>query len=290
VTRLPRQRLGRSGIRVGRIAYGCSRLVWDPAVDAVRSKIAAAVELGMTLIDTADVYGGEFGRCEEILGAALTPSLRGDVVLATKFGVVPGGGRYDNTAGYARAGCIASLRRLSVDHIDLYQVHRPDPLAHPEPLAAALTRLRDEGKIREVGVSNFSVAQTEALQAYLPFPIATVQPRLSLAHLDAVRDGTLDQCVRAGITPLAWGPLDAGRLVTDPAGPLTEALAELADRHGVRPAAIALAFLLALPSGVVPIVGTQDRRRLGDLAEASQVMLLSTDCYRLMTAAGMTFP
>jgi aryl-alcohol dehydrogenase-like predicted oxidoreductase len=292
---MPSQRLGRSDIRVGRIAYGCSRLAWDPRVATARAKIGAALDLGMNLIDTADVYGGEFGRCEELLGAAMTAPLRDRMVLATKFGVVAGGGRYDNSGSYATAACTASLRRLAVDHIDLYQVHRPDPLAHPEPLAGALARLRGDGKIREVGVSNFTVAQVEALQAYLPFPIATIQPKLSLTRLDALRDGMLDHCTRTGVTPLAWGPLDGGRLVADPAGadvpaPLRAALAELAGRHEVGPAAIALAFLLALPAGVIPIVGTQDRTRLAGLAAAARVELAAADCYQLMTAAGMTFP
>lgn len=289
--------LGLSGIRVGSISYGCSRLARDPGPEAVHSTIAAALDLGMTLIDTADVYGGEFGRCEELLGAALrsSPTLRERMVLATKFGVLRGGGRYDNSGAYARSACIASLRRLSVDHIDVYQVHRPDPLAHPEPLASALTQLRNEGKIREVGVSNFSVAQLEALQAYLPFPVATLQPQVSLIHLDAIGDGTLDYCVRADVTPLAWGPLGGGRLVTDPPGAdvpgaLVAVMRELAQHWGVGPGAIALAFLLALPAGVVPIAGTCNLRRMADLAEATRVLLSADDCYRLMTAAGLAFP
>ena len=153
------------------------------------------------------------------------------MILATKGGIQPPK-PYDSSAGYLRSACEASLSRLGVDVIDIYQVHRPDLLAHPGEVAEVLTELRDAGKVGEVGISNHSVAQARALQAYLDFPIATSQPEFSPLHLDPLVDGTLDLCMELGMAPLAWSPLAGGRLVGElPAGDLR---AEAVDR-GVRP-------------------------------------------------------
>ena len=119
---------------------------------------------------------------------------------------------YDSSpAGAARRRARRRCGACSVDVIDLYQIHRPDMFTHPADVAATLAALRDEGKIREVGVSNHTPAQVDALQAHLPFPLVSNQPEYSAAHLDPLRDGTFDACMRDGITPLAWSPLAGGR-------------------------------------------------------------------------------
>lgn len=187
VAGIPAIRLGRSELWVSRIAYGCWRLA-NSSLAGARRNIETAVQHGMTLIDTADVYGrssvGELGDAEAILGEVLAkaPALRPQITIATKGGIVPGA-RYDSRAAYIRSACEASLRRLRVDTIDLYQVHRPDIFTHPEEVARSLADLRQTGKVREVGVSNYSASQFNALQGFLPFPIATTQPELSLMHL-----------------------------------------------------------------------------------------------------------
>ena len=156
------------------------------------------------------------------------------MVLATKGGIAPPDAVRLQPGG-AAAACEASLRRLGVDVIDLYQIHRPDLLTHPADVAATLAALRDEGKIREVGVSNHTPAQVDALQAHLPFPLVSNQPEYSAVHLDPLRDGTFDACMRDGVVPLVWSPLAGGRLATgDGVRPeLLAVLDGLAEREGV---------------------------------------------------------
>lgn len=185
---------------------------------------------------------------------------------------------------YLEQACDDSLRRLGVDVIDLYQIHRPDLFTHPAEVAATLVKLKEAGKIVEVGVSNHTPAQTDALQAHLPFPIATDQPQFAMTHLDPLRDGTLDRCMRDGVTPLAWSPLAGGSLATgeglDPA--LLAIIDELAGREGVNRAAIAVAFVLAHPSRPVALLGTQNPARLAELGAATSVTLTRDDVYRII--------
>ena len=208
------------------------------------------------------------------------------MVLATKGGIRPPI-PYDSSAAGLRAACEDSLRRLGVDVIDLYQVHRPDMLAHPAEVAATLAALRDEGKIREVGVSNHTVAQVEALQAHLPFPIATTQPEFSAAETGPMRDGTFDHAMQHGLMPMAWSPLAGGRLATgvDAPAALIETLDELAAREGVERSIMALAFVLAHPSRPVCIIGTQTPARIAGALAALDVTLDRNDVYDLIEAS-----
>lgn len=290
------QRLGPSDLTVGPISYGCWRLTASDANDA-RSKIETALDHGMTLIDTADIYGlgdpAGFGGAEVALGAVLAeePGLRDRMVLATKGGIDPGV-PYDSSPEYLRSACEASLRRLGVDVIDLYQIHRPDLLAHPADVAAVLLELRESGKVRELGVSNYSPAQQAALQAHLgDVRLVTTQPELSLLHLDPVDDGVLDAAMAENLTPLAWSPLGGGLLATgDAPEGLIGVLDELAEREGVTRSAIALAWVMAHPSGAIPIIGTQRLDRIADAATATRVKLSRTDWYSLVAAAGRDLP
>ncbi len=292
------RRVGDLALAASPIAFGCWRFTdEDPAQAA--SLVTAALEAGMTLIDTADIYGYEgdgsgFGKAETILGRVLAaePGLRDRMILATKGGIVPGV-PYDSSADHLRSACDASLRRLGVDVIDLYFVHRPDTFAHPAEIAAALTELRHAGKIREVGLSNHTPTQHEALAAHLDFPIAATQPEWSALHLDPIRDGTFDLCMRDGVTPLAWSPLGGGALATG-VGVRPELLAtldRLAEREGTDRATIALAFALAHPSRPVAIVGTQKAARLTEAMGALQVTLDRTDVYDIVEASdGVPLP
>jgi predicted oxidoreductase len=213
-------------------------------------------------------------------------------VLATKGGIVPGV-PYVSEPEYLVAACEASLRRLGVDHVDLYQIHRPDPFTHPAAVAAAFVSLRERGLVREFGVSNHTPAQTAALQAHLPFPVASTQPEFSVVALQSLRDGTLDQCAALGIRPLAWSPLAGGRLATgDGVRPeLLAVLDRLAEREGVTRAAVAVAFVLAHPTRPVAIVGTQQPARLTELAAATSVHLDRRDVYDLVVASdGVPLP
>jgi predicted oxidoreductase len=253
----------------------------------------------MNLVDNADVYGFDwggtgFGQVEEILGSVLAgaPGLRDRMVLATKGGILPPL-PYDSSPAYLRTACEASLTRMGVDVIDLYQIHRPDLYAHPADVAATLTELRVAGKIREVGVSNHTPAQVAALQAHLDFPIATNQPEFSARRLYPMRDGTFDQCMQLGITPMAWSPLAGGSLATGD-GVAPELLAELdrlAEREGVDRSHIAMAFVLAHPSRPIAIVGSQNIDRITDTVRALAVQIDRSDVYAIVQASeGVPLP
>jgi len=274
------------------VAFGCWRLT-DPDAGRNAELVEAAVDLGLNLVDNADVYGLDWGgrgwgTCEEALGEVfrLRPGLRDRVLLATKGGIVPGT-PYDSRGSYLVSACEASLRRLGVDSVDLYQIHRPDHFAHPAEVASALVSLHERGLVGAVGVSNHTAAQTRALQAHLPFPIATTQPEFSALTLDPMRDGTLDLCLETGMLPLAWSPLAGGRLADgDRVRPeLIGALDAIASDHGVSRTVIAVAFVLAHPSTPVAILGTQNPRRIEQLSIAPSVALSRTELYRIIEAS-----
>jgi predicted oxidoreductase len=282
----------------GPLSFGCWRFV-DADVGRAADLIEAALDAGMTLVDNADVYGLDWGgqgwgSCEENLGAVLAhrSGLRDRMVLATKGGIVPGV-PYVSDPGYLVEACEASLRRLGVDHVELYQVHRPDLFAHPAVVAKALASLRERGLAVEVGVSNHTPSQVAALQAHLPFALASHQFEMSVARLQPLRDGTLDHCTATGVAALAWSPLAGGRLATGErlSAELLAVLDRLAERESVTRAAIAVAFVLAHPARPVAIIGTQRPERLVELAAATRVRLDRRDLYELIVASdGVPLP
>jgi len=283
---------------VGPLALGLWRYTTDD-LDAAAGLVESAVDLGINLVDNADVYGFDwggrgFGACEDLLGQVLTarPGLRDRIVLATKGGIVPPV-PYDSGPETLRKACEASLRRLGVERIDLYQVHRPDMYTHPAEVAATLDRLVTEGKVGAVGVSNHTPTQTAALAAHLEAPLVTTQPEFSAVRLDPLRDGTLDQCAATGMVPLAWSPLAGGRLASgDGLRPkLIEVLDRISEREEVDRATTAVAFVLAHPTSPVAIVGTQQPARLEALARAPSVVLDRNDVYDLIEASdGVPLP
>ncbi|MDZ7674805.1 MAG: aldo/keto reductase [Acidimicrobiales bacterium] len=283
---------------VGPLAFGCWRFTHDD-VSHAQHVLETALDAGLNLVDTADVYGLDwggagFGENERLLGDVLSesPALRERMVLATKGGISPPV-PYDSSPNAVRRSCEESLRRLRVDVIDLYQVHRPDLFAHPADVVDTLCSLRDEGKIRAIGVSNHNVEQHRAVEAHLGEPLATSQPELSVLTLDPIRDGVLDHCMATGTLPLAWSPLAGGRLASGDAVPaeLTTKLDDLARREGVRRADVAVAFVLAHPSRPVAILGTQTPERIVASIAACSVHLDRTDVYDLIVASeGVALP
>jgi predicted oxidoreductase len=277
-------------LSVGPLGYGCWRLVNMSVADA-RARIEQALSSGMNLIDTADVYGLDwggtaFGSAETLLGEVLAdaPDLRGEMVLASKGGIIPGV-PYDSA--YLEQACDDSLRRLGVEQLDLYQVHRPDLLCHPEETARALERLKSSGKVRELGVSNYAPHQTSTLMSYLPGAIVSQQPEYSALHLDPLFDGTFDQCMQHRQLVLAWSPLAGGRLASGTDGPeaLREVLRELAEREGVDLASIALAFVLAHPARPVVLVGSTNPEHMARATRCLGVRLDRADVYRMIEAS-----
>jgi predicted oxidoreductase len=282
-----RRRLGGSDLEVGAIAYGCWRLT-EGDLDAAHAKVAAALDAGWTLIDTADIYGWDgsdgWGDAERLLGRVLAeePGLRDRMVLATKGGIRPGV-PYDWSGTHLREACEASLERLGVDHVELYQLHRPDVLTPAEETADALTELVERGLVRHLGVSNVTPAQFDLLRSRLEVPLVTTQPEFSAWHVDPVHDGTFDHAARLGVTPLAWSPLGGGRVGAG--GPVDEALARLAASLGVEPSTVALAFVLRHPVGAVPILGTRSPARIRAAAAALELELDRSQWYELYQAS-----
>jgi predicted oxidoreductase len=290
--------LGKSGLTIYPVAWGMWRTTGDVA-SATRS-VAAARESGITLFDTADIYGLDgghgFGTAESLLGEVLKaePTLRKSMVIATKGGIRPGV-PYDSSAAYLQSACDASLKRLGIDQIDLYQIHRPDLLTHPGEVAEGLVKLKRAGKINAVGVSNYTAAQTAALQAWLDLPLVSHQPELSPLHIDAVTDGVLDQAMERDMAVLAWSPLAGGRLTDSPsdgrARAVVEELDRLALREGVSRASLALAWVMAHPARPIPIVGSQTPERIRAIKEVFKVRLDRADWYSVLVASrGVALP
>ncbi len=283
--------LGRGGISVSSLAWGMWRFAGS---DAEASRLVHAVlDSGITLFDTADIYGfdgqGGFGDAEALLGRVLDaePGLRGRMVLATKGGIMPPL-PYDQSAAYLMAALEASLTRLGVDQVDLYQIHRPDILAHPQEVARTLENMVTAGKVRSLGVSNMTVHQIAALQHFLTVPLATTQPEISALRINCIENGELDQAMMLGMTPLAWSPLGGGRLA-DPQDDRARAVAAELDRVaatvGISRTAAAYSWLMAHPAGIVPIVGTQNAGRVVEAADAYTLNWTRADWYAVLVAA-----
>lgn len=276
----------------GRYGLGLWRFTTESVADATRL-ISVAVDNGVTLLDNAAVYGRNwggkgFGAAEELLGAVLrkSPTLREKVCVATKGGITPGI-PYDQSPATLRRECEDSLRRLGVERIDLYQVHRPDLFAHPRETAETLMALRREGKIDRVGVSNFTPSQHEALAAHLNVPIETTQPEYSAAALGPLRDGTFDLCMRDGVVPLAWSPLAGGRLVTgeNVRPELLAVIDDIAKARGTTREQVAYAFVLSHPARPVVLLGTQKPERIVTATSSPVQSLDRTELYRIVAAS-----
>ena len=288
-----RRPLGASGLTVGPLAWGMWRFKGEDVV-AAQARVEAALDAGLDLLDTSDVYGpdnGEpFGAAEQLLGQVLkaAPHLRGRMTLATKGGIEIGA-PYNSGSAYLTSACEASLRRMGVERVELYQVHRPDLLAHPADVARTLEDLRTAGKIAEAGVSNHTPSQVAALQAHLPFPLASVQPEFSALAIAPLSDGVLDQAMERGLAVLAWSPLGGGRIASGEGAARGAAVAEALDRvaqaQGVSRTAAAYAWILAHPSRPIPIVGTQDPARIAAAADALRVTFSRADWYIVLAAA-----
>ncbi|MGO9201217.1 MAG: aldo/keto reductase family oxidoreductase [Limisphaerales bacterium] len=303
--------LGVSPLQSSRLAYGCWRVAgtWNPAEvtpagrAAGRRAILAACEAGYTLFDNADIYCG--GEAERIFGEVLkeVSGLRERILVATKGGIRPGGDprpdcppRYDFSARHILRACEASLRRLGIETIDLYMLHRPDFLADPQEVAQAFSKLKEAGKVRYFGVSNFRPSLVTALQAVCPMPLVAHQVEISLAKLDAFTDGTLDQCLIERLTPMAWSPLAAG-LLGNGAGELLPSqkvyhperflpvVDGVARERGATRICVVLAWLLKHPGGILPIIGSVRPERIREAAQAAELELTREEWYRLLIAA-----
>jgi len=271
---------------VHRLGYGTMRLVGDGAWgepsdpgEACRV-LRRAVELGVTLIDTADAYGPEIA--ERLIAEALHPYPAG-LVIATKGGITrqgPAKSEYVGRAGYLIQCVEMSLRRLKVERIELYQLHRIDSRTPLEESLGALRQMREQGKIRHIGLSEVSPAQIEEAQKIVP--IVTVQNRYSLA--DRQHEATVAWCEQRGIGFLPWYPMTAGK-VLKPDHPSAQALAHIAARHSASVPQILLAWLLRRSPVMLPIPGTSKVVHLEENVAAAELKLSAEDFAEIEGAA-----
>jgi pyridoxine 4-dehydrogenase len=257
-------------LEVHRLGFGAMRItgegIWGPPDDPEEAKrlLRRVVELGIDLIDTADSYGPEVS--ENLIAEALHPYPDG-LVIATKGGLRrtgPGQWPRDARPERLKECCEASLRRLKLDRIDLYQLHAPDPKVPYEESVGALKELQDEGKIKHVGISNVSIDELSRARAIVE--VVTVQNEYNLAHRDS--EDVLDECERLGIGFIPWFPLATGDLA-EPGGPLDR----IAGEHDATPAQIALAWLLARSPVMLPIPGTASVEHLEENVAAARIEL-----------------
>lgn len=288
------RKLASNELEMSSVAWGMWRLAEDGRrVDEAARLVHAALDAGITLFDTADIYGFDgssgFGDAEALLGEVLAsePGLRQRMVLASKGGIRPPL-PYDQSPEYLAEAIDASLRRLQVDTIDLYQIHRPDILAHPQEVARALEDAMTAGKVRSLGVSNFTMAQIEALVHFLSVPLATTQPEISPLRIDCFENGELDQAMRLGLTPLAWSPLGGGQLLAPRTKRDLAVAAELdrvAAAQGTSRSVAAYSWLMAHPAGIVPIIGSQNPDRICEAMQALSMRWTREDWYAVLVAA-----
>lgn len=284
--------LGRSGLLVSPIAWGMWRFAGVAPAEG-RTLIEAALAAGVTLFDTADIYGFDgadgFGSAETLLGAILaeSPGLRERMVLATKGGITPPV-PYDSGRDYLTTALDASLHRLRVEQVDLYQIHRPDLLTHPHELARTLEQMVASGKVRAVGVSNFTLDQTRALARFLTIPLASQQPEFSPLHTAPMTEGLVDLAMAEDVATLAWSPLGGGRIAqpqTAREHAVAAALDAVGARYGVSRTAVTYSWIMAHPARAIPIAGTQSPARIAELPDAFKVGWTRRDWYDVLVAA-----
>ena len=257
-------------LEVHRLGFGAMRItgkgIWGPPddPDEARRLLRRVVEAGVDLIDTADSYGPEVS--ENLIAEVLHPYPDG-LTIATKGGLRrtgPGQWPRDGRPEWLKEACEASLRRLKLDRIDLYQLHSPDPRVPYEDSVGALKELQDEGKIRHVGVSNVSVDELHRARGIVE--VVTVQNRYNLE--DRASEEVLEVCEEAGIGFIPWFPLATGRLAR-PGGPVDD----LARAHDATPSQIALAWLLARSPLMLPIPGTSSVEHFEENLAAARIEL-----------------
>ncbi len=281
-----------------RLVYGVWRLADDADTSPahVAAKIDACLAQGITTFDHADLYGGH--RCEALFGAALRarPDLKSRPQLVSKCDIVIPGGLhgqprlkfYDTTPAHVRASVLRSLDLLGVERLDLLLIHRPDPLMDADATGAALDALVDEGLIAAAGVSNFLPHDFQLLASRMKHPLVTNQIELSLAARAPWTDGQLAFLQQQRVRPMAWSPLGGGALLDaqHPVGArVLPALQRLGREFGVSADAVALAWLLMHPAGIVPVAGTNRLERIARLSDAFRVRLDRQDWFELWTLA-----
>jgi predicted oxidoreductase len=289
----------KGGPEVSRIALGLWRLADHPVKSPQDTLeiLHKALEVGITTIDQADIYG-DYGS-EEILGKALSlqPSIREKLQIVTKCGIKLISSRrpfhkiksYDTSREHIKASVDASLKAIQTDYINLLLIHRPDPLMDPVEISETFDELKKAGKVLHFGVSNFTPSQFDLIQSQLDFPLVTNQIQLSVQHYYPLTDGTLDHCIIKGISPMAWSPLGGGQLfqkVDETTLRIQNILHEVKAKHQEASIdQVLLAWLLKHPSKVIPVIGTGNLDRIVSAAGAEQIYMSREEWFEIWAAS-----
>ena len=265
--------------------------------DQVKGKLAirAALDVGYTHFDHADIYGD--GHCESLFGELLkelikeSPTIRDRLIITSKAGIRHNPKRYDFSEKHLTSSVENSLKRLNIDCLDMFLLHRPDYLFNAEEVAKTFQQLRTSGKVKYFGVSNFSPSQINLLQSALDEPLLVNQIEINIHKISSFTDGTLDQCQQLGITPIACCPLGG---VAYPAWGNTFStadeqrikieLAQQADKYNCQPWQLILAWLLKHPANISPIIGSTTPERILAAKQALKIKYSHADWYRLLEA------
>jgi len=281
-------------LEMSRIVYGMWRLGDDTDTSPahVEAKIQSCLDQGITTFDQADIYG-DYGA-EAVLGGALkaNPALRDSMEIVTKCDIVAPIGRYsdakvkyyDTSRTHIEKSVDISLKEMNIDHIDLLLIHRPDPLMDHNETGAALDDMVASGKVRNVGVSNFRPWDWDLLQSAMKTQLVTNQIEISLGEINPFTNGDLAFHQRQDDAIMAWSPLGGGSLMSND-GQMGAVMDEIANAFGVDRAAVAVAFLLAHPAKILPVMGTNNLDRIGRISDALKVQLDRVSWYRLYEAA-----
>ena len=295
---IARSKISPAGPELSRLAYGTWRMLDDASsIQDINRRLHRCLELGITTLDTAEIYG--LYRVEAALGQALalSPGLRDKLEIVTKAGIyVPNPlsperkvGFYDASGARLIQSLEQSLRLIGTDRVDLFLVHRPDWLTTVDDTAGGLNQLLRSGKIRSAGVSNYNAPQFDALNRRMEQPLATNQLEFHLLNMSPIYDGTFDQCQAQRIQPMAWSPLAGGRLFdrsNEAAARLATAAAGMSDKYDQATLEqLAYAWILAHPSRPIPVIGTNRMERIESAAASARLALEREDWYALWVAA-----
>ncbi|WP_306391619.1 aldo/keto reductase [Telluria beijingensis] len=283
------------GPELSRIVAGMWRMTeWDMPAAARVDFIEQCIAMGVTSFDHADIYGN-YG-VEELFGEALRlqPSLRDRIELVSKCGIKLLSNKhpnhtiqhYDTSASHIMASAEASLRKLGTDRLDLLLIHRPDPLMEFDEIAAAFTRLKQDGKVLHFGVSNFTRHQFESLDRRIP--LATNQVEFSPLHTAPLFDETFDGLQDLGVAPMIWSPLGGGRLfdaLDERGATLHQAIQEIADRIGKPFCSVVFAWIMRLPCRPIPLTGSGRIAAIREAVLGATFELEREDWFRILRAA-----
>jgi len=304
--------LSTSAVTVSSVILGLMRIK-TMSDDEIRALYAAARDVGINMIDHADVYGGERHFCEKRFGEAVTLSAaeRDGLVIQTKTGIRKG--FFDFSKEHILKSVDESLVALKTDYIDVLLLHRPDTLVEPEEVAAAFDALEQAGKVRQFGVSNQTPGQVDLLKTAVKQKLVANQVQLSITHANLFGQGIaaningLDQSISRDndilnysrinkVTLQAWSPFQKGWFDgvflgdREHYGPLNDTIDEIAATHGVTPTGIAVAWITRHPANIQVVLGTTKPERVRESAAGSDVTLSREEWYRLFTAAGHKLP